>query len=59
MTEKVMVGIVTSASGLFFGLIGTGVGAGVGTIKKKIPINGNSEIYRSKLPFLQSISLLP
>ena len=52
-------GIVTSASGLFFGLIGTGVGAGVGTIKKKIRISGNSELYRSNLSFLQSISLVP
>jgi hypothetical protein len=52
-------GLVTSASGLFFGIIGTGVGAGIGTIKKKIRINGNSELYSSNLSFLQSISLLP
>ena len=52
-------GLVTSASGLFFGIVGTGVGAGIGTIKKKIRINGNSELYSSNLSFLQSISLLP
>jgi hypothetical protein len=52
-------GSVTTAKGLFFGIVGTGVGAGIGTIKKKIRINGDSEIYSSNLPFLTSISLLP
>jgi len=52
-------GVVGTASGLFFGLVGTGVGAGVGASKKKIQINGNSEIYISNLSFLQSISLVP
>lgn len=52
-------GLVATASGLFFGLVGTGVGAGVGTIKKKIQINGNSELYISNLPYLKSISLVP
>ena len=52
-------GLVTSASGLFFGLVGTAAGAGVGTIKKRIRISGNSEIYSSNLAYLQSISLVP
>jgi small nuclear ribonucleoprotein (snRNP)-like protein len=51
-------GLVTSATGLFFGIVGTGVGAGVGTIKKRIRISGNSEIFSSNLAYLQSISLL-
>ena len=52
-------GVVATASGLFFGIIGTGVGAAVGTIKKKIQINGNSELYINNLSYLQSISLVP
>jgi small nuclear ribonucleoprotein (snRNP)-like protein len=51
--------VVAIASGLFFGIIGTGVGAAVGSIKKKIEINGNSELYLNNLSFLQSISLVP
>lgn len=51
--------VVATASGLFFGIIGTGVGAAVGTIKKKIQINGNSELYINNLSYLQSISLVP
>ena len=51
--------VVAPASGLFFGIIGSGVGVVVGSIKKKIQINGNSELYISNLSFLQSISLVP
>lgn len=54
-----MKSVVAIASGLFFGVIGTGVGAAVGSIKKKIQINGNSELYLNNLSFLQSISLVP
>ncbi|SNR59886.1 hypothetical protein SAMN06265371_106161 [Lutibacter agarilyticus] len=52
-------GVVSTVTGLFFGIVGTGVGAGVAAIKKKIQINGNSEVYISNLPFLQSVSLVP
>ncbi len=52
-------GVVATVSGLFFGIVGTGVGAGVGAIKKKIQINGNSELYISNVPYLQSTSLVP
>jgi small nuclear ribonucleoprotein (snRNP)-like protein len=52
-------GLVATASGLFFGIVGTGVGAAVGSIKKKIQINGNSELYISNLSFLQSIASVP
>jgi len=51
--------VVATASGLFLGIIGTGVGAAVGSIKKKIKINGNSELFINNLSFLQSISLVP
>lgn len=51
--------VVATVSGLFFGIIGTGVGAAVGSIKKKIEINGNSELYLNNLSFLQSTSLVP
>ena len=51
--------IIAPISGLFFGIIGTGVGAAVGSIKKKIQINGISERYISNLSFLQSVALVP
>ena len=51
--------VVATVSGLFFGIVGTGVGAIVGSNKKKIQINGDSELYLSNLSFLQSASLLP
>jgi small nuclear ribonucleoprotein (snRNP)-like protein len=52
-------GVAGTVSGLFFGIVGTGVGAIVGSNKKKIQINGDSELYLSNLSFLQSASLLP
>lgn len=54
-----MKSVVATVSGLFLGIIGTGIGAAVGSIKKKIQINGDSELYIYNLPFLQSISLAP
>ena len=51
--------VVATVSGLFFGIVGTGVGAIVGSNKKKIQINGDSELYLSNLSFLRSTSLLP
>ena len=52
-------GLVATGAGFFFGVIGTGVGAGVGTIKKKIHINGNIEIYKSHLEEIKSYSFTP
>jgi small nuclear ribonucleoprotein (snRNP)-like protein len=51
-------GVAATAFGLLFGLIGTGVGAVVGSSKQKIQINGNSEVYISNLSFLQSTSFV-
>jgi hypothetical protein len=51
-------GAVSTASGLFFGLVGTGVGAAVGSVKKKVKINGEPSLYKDNLDFLQSISLV-
>ena len=52
-------GVVATGAGIFFGAVGTGVGAGIGAIKKKIRINGNVEIYKSRLSEIQSYSLIP
>jgi len=49
---------VAIGTGFFFGVIGTGIGAGVGAIKKKIHINGDIEIYKSHLVEIQSYSLV-
>ncbi len=49
----------TKAGGaaILFGLVGTGVGAIVGTGKKKIPIDGNIETYRIRLNSLTNYAL--
>jgi len=52
-------GVVATGAGFLFGVIGTGIGAGVGTIKKKIHINGDIEIYKSHLNEMQTYSLAP
>jgi len=52
-------GAVATGEGIIFGIIGTGVGAAIGAIKKKIQINGNSEVYKSHLLEIQSYSLIP
>jgi len=52
-------GLVATAEGIFFGAVGTGVGAGIGAIKKRIQINGNIDIYKSRLSEIQSYSLVP
>ena len=52
-------GLVATGEGIFFGAIGTGIGAGIGAIKKKIQINGNIEVYKSHLLEIQSYSLVP
>lgn len=44
-------------AGAFIGVIGTGVGAIVGTGKKKIPIDGNAETYRIQLNSLTNYTL--
>lgn len=49
--------VIAIAEGLFLGIVGTGIGAAVGSIKKNIQINGNSVLYIENLPYLQSASL--
>ncbi len=44
-------------AGAFIGVIGTGVGAIVGTGKKKIPIDGNIEAYITHLNSLTNYTL--
>lgn len=51
-------GLVATGTGLFFGIVGTSVGAGVGALKKRIPIDGDMEKYQSNLSYLQAISLV-
>jgi len=51
-------GVVATGAGFFFGVIGTGVGAGVGASKKKIQINGDIETYKNNLAIIQSYSLV-
>lgn len=43
--------------GFFLGIIGTGVGAGVGSIKKKFLINGDIDIYKQNLNLLKGYSV--
>ncbi len=52
-------GLVATAEGIFFGDPGTNTSAGIGAIKKRIQINGNIDIYKSRLSEFQSYSLVP
>ena len=51
-------GVVATGAGFMLGIVGTGVGAGVGAIKKRIDINGNIDTYKNYSNEIQSYSLV-
>lgn len=50
--------VVATGSGILLGIVGTGVGAGIGAIKKRILINGDIKIYQNYLSEIKSYSLV-
>lgn len=52
-------GEMAAAGAVIFGVLGSGIGALVGTYKEKITINGNLKNYERQLEVIQRYSLRP